>query len=351
MSVEYKNETYQMYKKKTDDLLATLPSFCTKARNERSMRLTQKSQYDYAYRMSVFLNYLRNNNSYFRNKELKEITIEDLGLITKDDAVEFLEWILTRHINDKKPKENKRATAIVYMSCISSYYSLFIQDKLLSYNPFAGIDREKNHAKDIIYMQDSQIDEFLNSVCAGDGLSIKQKAFHDKNSLRDICMCCLLLDTGIRVSELVGLDIDDINFKDCCMYIQRKGDKPDTIYFSDKMKNILLDYLDFRKEMYPTDDNRAVFVVTVGRYQGERVSVRCVERTVKKYAMASNIPQSSKITPHKLRSTFAMNMLDKTGNIALLKEQLGHESITTSSLYARAKNTDKQKNRNISDIL
>ena len=164
-------------------------------------------------------------------------------------------------------------------------------------------------------------------------------------------MCCLLLDTGIRVSELVGLDIDDINFKDCCMYIQRKGDKPDTIYFSDKMKNILLDYLEFRKEMYPTDDNRAVFVVTVGRYQGERVSVRCVERTVKKYAMASNIPQSSKITPHKLRSTFAMNMLDKTGNIALLKEQLGHESITTSSLYARAKNTDKQKNRNISDIL
>ena len=223
MSVEYKNETYQMYKKKTDDLLATLPSFCTKARNERSMRLTQKSQYDYAYRMSVFLNYLRDNNSYFRNKELKEITIEDLGLITKDDAVEFLEWILTRHINDKKPKENKLATAIVYMSCISSYYSLFIQDKLLSYNPFAGIDREKNHAKDIIYMQDSQIDEFLNSVCAGDGLSIKQKAFHDKNSLRDICMCCLLLDTGIRVSELVGLDIDDINFKDCCMYIQRKG--------------------------------------------------------------------------------------------------------------------------------
>ena len=90
-------------------------------------------------------------------------------------------------------------------------------------------------------------------------------------------MCCLLLDTGIRVSELVGLDLDDIDFKECCIYIQRKGNKPDTVFFSDKMKNILEEYLEFRKTMYPTDDNRAVFVVTIGRYQGDRIGVRSVE--------------------------------------------------------------------------
>ena len=100
-------------------------------------------------------------------------------------------------------------------------------------------------------MKESQIDDFLNAVCAGEGLTAKEKVFHEKNSIRDICMCCLLLDTGIRVSELVGLDLDDIDFKECCIYIQRKGNKPDTVFFSDKMKNILEEYLEFRKTMYP----------------------------------------------------------------------------------------------------
>ena len=62
MSVDYKNETYLIYKQKTDELLTTLPPFCTKARNERSLRLTEKTQYDYAYKMSIFLNYLHENN-------------------------------------------------------------------------------------------------------------------------------------------------------------------------------------------------------------------------------------------------------------------------------------------------
>ena len=351
MSVDYKNETYLIYKQKTDELLTTLPPFCTKARNERSLRLTEKTQYDYAYKMSIFLNYLHENNSYFKYKDIKDTTIEDLGLLTKDDAVEFISWVLKRHCNEKNGKLNKKTTANVYIATISSYYKLFISDNLLTYNPFSGIDREKRHEKDIIYMKESQIDDFLNAVCAGEGLTAKEKVFHEKNSIRDICMCCLLLDTGMRVSELVGLDLDDIDFKECCIYIQRKGNKPDTVFFSDKMKNILEEYLEFRKTMYPTDDNRAVFVVTIGRYQGDRISVRSVERTVKKYAKASNIPQFSKITPHKLRSTYAMSMLDETGNIALLKEQLGHESITTSSLYARAKDSDKKAKRNALDIL
>lgn len=160
MSVDYKNETYLIYKQKTDELLTTLPPFCTKARNERSLRLTEKTQYDYAYKMSIFLNYLHENNSYFKNKDIKDITIEDLGLLTKDDAVEFISWVLKRHCNEKNGKLNKKTTANVYIATISSYYKLFISDNLLTYNPFSGIDREKRHEKDIIYMKESQIDDF-----------------------------------------------------------------------------------------------------------------------------------------------------------------------------------------------
>lgn len=347
MSKEYKEKQQYIDTIKTKELLTTLPPFCTDYYNGRKIRLTPKTQLDYVRKMSIFLTYLHDNNSYFGAKKINEITLDDLALLKPSDIREFVAWILEQQARPNSYALNKKSTAENYIACLSSYWNFFCKEGMLTSNPFLAIDREKRKKKDIIYLQENQKDSFRAAFTYGEGLSDRQLIFHDKNYLRELCICQILLDTGIRVSELVGLDLDDIDFDNCKLSIQRKGDKPDTVYFSDETKEIIKEYLETRSLYQPVDDEQALFLVSIGKYKGERLGVRSVERLVKRYALAAHIPQAKEISPHKLRSTYAMDMLRKTHNLPLVSEQLGHESINTTQLYARSEEREKKENRNI----
>ena len=346
MSQEYKEQQKFKDTEMTRQLLKQLPPFCTDYYIGRKIRLLPKSQLNYARKMSVFLEYLHQNNSYFQKKTVKEITLEDLALLKPSDAREFVAWVLEQEAKPNSMRLNKTSTAENYIACLSSYWTYFCREEALSSNPFLAIDREKRKKKEVIYLAEDQKDAFKSVVSYGEGLTKKQLEFQQKNLLREVCICQVLLDTGIRVSELVGLNIEDVDLKNCKLNVQRKGDKPDVVYFSDETRHVLGEYLDFRNMYHPGKSQEAVFLVATGKFQGQRLGVRSVERLVKKYALAAHIPQAREITPHKLRSTFAMDMLRETGNIALVKEQLGHESISTTQIYARAENRDKEENRN-----
>lgn len=359
MSKEYKEYTKAKDTYETMELLKTMPKFCAEYYDGRQMRLTPKTQLNYLQKMKIFLQFLHDNNSYFGSKDISDYTLDDMALITPDDAREFVSWLLKQPADHSKAeklrrqgkdtyvlKRNGKSTAENYIGCLSSYYSYFVKNNKLPSNPFLAIDREKRRDKDIIYMEKDQKEDFMAAVCYGDGLSPTGKKFHAKIAIRDICIMQLLLDTGIRVSELVGLNLEDVDLKNCKLYVQRKGDKPDVAYFSDDTRDIIYDYLDERKSYYPTDDETALFLVSQGKYKGRRIGVRSIEMMVKKYATAAKLPQKDLISPHKLRSTYAMEMLAITGNIALLREQLGHESIKTSSLYGRASTKLQEAHRN-----
>ena len=180
----------------------------------------------------------------------------------------------------------------------------------------------------------------MGTIQSGEGLSKRQKLSLDKNMLRELCICSLLLDTGIRVSELVGIDIDDINMNKNMIYINRKGAKEGHVYFSQDMKMLLEEYLEFREYYSPTDDERALFLASTAKNKGHRLSVRSVQLLVKKYAIAAKIPKARQITPHKLRSSFAMDALKATGNLALVQKMLGHDNISTTTIYAQAEDSD-----------
>ena len=129
-------------------------------------------------------------------------------------------------------------------------------------------------------------------------MSGKEKIRDKSNSaIRDATILMVLFDTGIRVSELVGLDLDDIDFKHHSLKVVRKGNKEDSVNFSDATEELLKGYLEERKTYQPVDDEYALFLVSIGKYKGERISVRSVEKLVKKYAMASGVPNASKISP------------------------------------------------------
>ena len=197
-------------------------------------------------------------------------------------------------------------------------------------------------------MEADERDEMLEAAWGGDQLSERQRKIRDKSNsaIRDATILMVLFDTGIRVSELVGLDLDDIDFKHHSLKVVRKGNKEDSVNFSDATEELLKGYLEERKTYQPVDDEYALFLVSIGKYKGERISVRSVEKLVKKYAMASGVPNASKISPHKLRSSYAMAMLDATSNISLVQKQLGHQFIGTTSKYAEARNRDKETYRN-----
>lgn len=346
MSKTYKEKTKYLDTQKTKNLLTELPAFCTEYYISRKIRLTPKTQYDYICKMKIFLEYLQKNHPRFIGNSLTSYTYEDLSYVTASNIREFTAWILEQPSKPNSTSLNSTSTAENYLACLSSYWKFFCKNGSLSSNPFLAIDREKKRKKEILYLRQDQKKEFKAAVTYGDGLTEKQRAFHEKNMLRELCICQLLLDTGIRVSELVGLDVSDIDFKHCCLSIQRKGDKADTVYFSDETKEILKDYLETRSTYEPSEKEDALFLVSIGSYKGQRLSVRSVQKLVKKYALAAHLPQGKQITPHKLRSTYAMDMLRKTGNFSLVSEQLGHESILTTQIYARAEEEEKQKNRN-----
>ena len=144
----------------------------------------------------------------------------------------------------------------------------------------------------------------------------------------------LFLGTGIRISELVGLDVDDLDFNVNGFKITRKGGSQTILYFSDEVADALLAWLDERAKYEELDEVPALFV----SLQKKRMSVRSVELLVKKYAQI--VTPLKKITPHKLRSTYGTELYRETGDIYVVAEVLGHKDINTTKRHYAAISDD-----------
>lgn len=347
MSEQYTRYTEAYYIEKCDELKNELPEFCKTYYRGMQLRLAERSQYNYLVKMKVFLTFLTEENSCLKSKKLNEITLDDINKLTVSDMEEFVTWLLKRPSRYKGLK-NSKSTAENYISSLSSVFTYFVGKNMLSKNPVLGLVREKKKKKQIIYLEKDDMNTLLDTTWGGCELTKKQQEFRNKGNtaIRDGCIMQILLDTGIRVAELVGLDVEDVDLKHKKLSVHRKGDSDDLVSFSDVTAEIIAGYLDERKTYLPADNERALFLVSIGKYKGERMSVRSIERMVKKYCMAAGVKDAGKMTPHKMRSTYAMNMLDASKNIALVKEQLGHNSITTTTIYAEARQKEKEDYRN-----
>lgn len=340
--MNYKDETQEKYQIKLNELLNQMPGFCRTYFIGRESRLSKSTSYIYAHRLHQFLLYLHSNNSYFSKKDITDISLNDMALLRSEDIEEFLHW-LRYHEIDGKVYRNSQSTLENYISAISEMYSYYIKRNHLSYNPVDAIDREKKKKKKIVRLENDEKESFLNSVEYGTGLSIHQQRFHKQNKTRDMAILSLFLDTGMRVSELVGINISDINFEKHAISIIRKGGNQQYVYFSDHVEMILLNYLDDRHLYYPTDDEEGLFISR----NGTRISERSIQRLVKKYVASALPDKTDKITPHKLRSTFATDMLRATGDIKLVSEQLGHTNMNTTTIYAEHDEDRRSAARNL----
>ena len=156
-----------------------------------------------------------------------------------------------------------------------------------------------------------------------------------KKAFRDFVMFSLFLNTGIRVSELVGLDIDDVNLPEKKITIRVKGGHIAARFLNARARRALEHYLRVRKKT-PVE-TRALFVSN----QGRRISTRQVQRSFEEWLTAAGIDK--KITVHGLRHTFATNLLERTGNLALVQQSLGHRHISTTTIYAHVPSEELQQ--------
>jgi site-specific recombinase XerD len=172
----------------------------------------------------------------------------------------------------------------------------------------------------------------------GTKLTKKELEYHKKTKLRDVALMTLLLGTGIRVSECVGLNLSDVNFDTGGIKIRRKGGYEAIVYFGDEVETALLDYLEEREHMIPAEGHEDALFLSL---QNRRMAVRSVENLVKKYA--SRVTTIKKITPHKLRSTYGTNLYQESGDIYLVADVLGHKDVNTTRKHYAAQDEEHRR--------
>lgn len=327
---------------KLRELQKQLPRFCGEFFRGIESTTSSRTRIAYGYDLVVFFNYLKSENPEVKNKEIRELPVSILDKITATDIEEYLEYLKYYVTEDGVEHTNKERGIMRKLACLRTLYRYFYKKEAIHTNPASIVDMPKIHQKEIVRLDTDEVSILLDEVETGDKLTKSQQNFHAKTKTRDMAILTLLLGTGIRVSECVGIDITDIDFKNSGIKIRRKGGNETVVYFGEEVEQALLDYIEERKLIVPvTGDENALFL----SLQKRRIGVRAVENLVKKYS--SLVTNLKKITPHKLRSTYGTALYKETGDIYLVADVLGHKDVnTTKKHYAAIEDERRRKARN-----
>lgn len=311
-------------------VMCELPPFCKDFFRGIEDTTSTRTRLAYAYDLRVFFEFLHSENMLLKRKPINEYKLEVLDMLTAGDIEEYMEY-LSFYIKDDKEFTNDERGKARKLSALRSMYKYFYCHELIERNPAAIVPTPKIHEKEIIRLDTDEVSRLLDVVESGSEMTKRQKSYHEKTKVRDTAMLTLLLGTGIRVSECVGLDINDIDFKNNGLKIRRKGGYETVVYFGDEVCDALLSYMDERDLIIPAAGHeKAVFL----SMQNKRITVRAVENLVKKYSQM--VTTIKKITPHKLRSTYGTSLYRETGDIYLVADVLGHKDVNTTRRHYAA---------------
>ena len=190
----------------------------------------------------------------------------------------------------------------------------------------------------IMTMDKSQVARILEAVSDTSGMSDGEIKRHNKIVKRDYAIMMLFFGTGIRVSELVGIDLSDIDFYNASLLITRKGGDQDEVFFPEIVENAIRDYVDNDRDTLLADKESSALFISM---QHKRMTVRSVQVMIKGYAAKAGL--NMKVTPHALRRTFGTNLYEETNDIYLVADALHHSSVeTTRKHYANMSKEHKR---------
>ena len=337
----YEEVSRQMIKEQRK-ILEQLPRFVTEFFRGIDATTAPRTRVGYARDIKLFLYFLATTHPDYKGKELKNIPLSLLDELQPADIEEYMEFLKLYTDEDGNEISNSEYGIKRKMSALRVMYQYFYSHERIHNNPASIVNMPKLHKREIVRFDENEMYDFLDKVEMGTNLTKRQLASHEKTKKRDLAMMTLLLGTGMRVSECVGLNIDDVDINSASLRIIRKGGSVDIVYFGYEVEDKLLEYMDERDEIVALEGHeKALFLSS----QKKRISVRAVEKMVEKY---SRITDTTKhITPHKLRSTYGTQLYRETGDIYLVADVLGHKDVnTTTKHYATVSQDKKQNARN-----
>ena len=305
-------------------ILDTLPSFCKDFFRGIEPYTSTRTRLAYAYDIRLFFEFLHEKNSYCNKMEITEFPLSVLDMVQRTDIEEYLDY-MSLYQKDGKDITNEERGKARKLSSLRSFYNYYFQNEQIEKNTAALVPLPKRPEKEIIRLEPNEVAILLDQVEDGTKLTKKELEYHKKTKVRDVALLTLLLGTGIRVSECVGLDLQDIDFDTGGIKIRRKGGYEAIVYFGEEVETALLDYLEQREHTIPAEGHENALFLSL---QNRRMAVRSVENLVKKYT--TRVTPLKKITPHKLRSTYGTELYKETGDIYLVADVLGHKDVNTT---------------------
>ena len=318
---------------------ASLPEFCTMFFRGISESVGSRTLIAYAYDLNVFFKYILEYKYSQTDYSVNTLPLSVLDEISKTDIENYMEYLSLYESNDGLIHTNDERGKSRKLSALKGLYKYFYEAEMIKNNPASIVHAPKLHDKNIIKLDPGEVARLLDVVESGsDNESKHMRAYHSITQKRDLALMTLLLGTGIRVSECVGLDLKDIDFDNGCISVVRKGGNQAKVYFGDEVEDALDIYLEERKKVIPLSGNEEALFLSM---QNKRITVRAVQNLVKKYA--SEVTGLKKITPHKLRSTYGTNLYKESGDIYLVASVLGHKDVNTTKKHYADIDEDKKR--------
>lgn len=269
-----------------------------------------------------FLDYLQYERNYSEEtiksyredlRQFEEFAREEIGDSAPSEVKAELvrEWIVSLMDRGYTSTSINRK-----LSSLRSFYKFLLRKGEVAVNPLQKITGPKNKKPLPAFLRESDMDRLLDEVDFGEGFK----------GCRDHMIIEMFYATGVRLSELIGLDNKDVDFSSSLIKVTGKRNKQRLIPFGEELKIAMMEYVDVRSEAVPIRTN-AFFV----RENGERLSRSIVENLVKRNL--SKVVTLKKRSPHVLRHTFATTMLNHDAELGAIKELLGHESLATTEVY------------------
>lgn len=344
---KFARQKKEMQEQKLSELLQKLPRPAVDYIYDKKINTTLSTRISYAYDLLTFFNFLIQTNPMYCEKMPEEFTDEDLGNLTRQDLVEYRSYLgFSNGIVQGTDINNSNRSISKKFAALRGMYQYLLVNERVEKNPAEYVALASDEKKKTtIFMEKEEIAMLLEYVEKGEPtMTAHQKAYCNKTRTRDIALIYILLGTGIRVSECQGLDIRDIDFRQQCFPVIRKGEHLDMIYFNDEVAKALKNYIEGPRALAtPMPGHEEALFLSM---QNKRMSVDSIEKIVTKYTRT--VCSNKKITVHKLRSTFATLFYSANQNdLIATQHALGHENPNTTAIYTGLTEADKKKARTL----
>lgn len=319
---------------KIGSYLADLPEYCYDFFTGMELSTSSLTRLNYAMDLSIFYDYI---SRFVLNKDKADITLKDLDSLEARHIESYLSYLSYYTVGDKvfRNAENGKARKL---ASIRSFFRYLFNHDLISKNVVSKVPTPKLHTKGIVRLEGDEVEKLLDAVWEPSTFSARQRNYNKNTKVRDNAIVTLFLGTGIRVSELVGLNVEDFDFQQNAFKVTRKGGNQTILYYPNDVKYALMEWLSLR-ETLPIDQNEKAMFLSL---QNRRICTRAVENIVRKFAYEST--PLKKITPHKLRSTFGTNLYRETNDIYIVADILGHKDVNTTKKHYAAISDDLRRN-------